>query len=140
MLLTKLWARVAIKNIDHAYLRTASERRVSLLGSLNASPRIFTEKQVKDAYFSFPRFVSRMVKEYALTFDAAVRSVTAEPAEFFRLSRRGSIREGNFADLSIFRVSGKEIEVQSVIVNGRIAVRDGEFTDVLSGRALKRGG
>ena len=74
--------------------------------------------------------------------------MTSLPAENLGLDRRGRIREGFFADLVVFdpetiadRATFTDphqysVGVRDVVVNGRIALRDGEFAGELPGRAL----
>ncbi|GEM_PF-471719 len=136
MILTKLRARVGVKNADTEYFREAARHSASFIASENASPRLFGEKELQGAYASFPKFLSRAQKEN-ISLDSAVRKITAEPAAFFGLERRGTIQEGNFADLVLFQMSGRETEIRAVIVNGKIAAWEGELVDAKSGRALK---
>ena len=80
----------------------------------------------------------------------AVRNSSAFTAETFRIPERGLIREGFYADVIVFdpkaisdRATYEAPEVLSagmkfVIVNGKIAVENEEFTGVLAGRALRK--
>jgi N-acyl-D-amino-acid deacylase len=84
---------------------------------------------------TFGKFLS-LAERGLLPLADAVRKITREPAREFGLSGRGEIGEGNFADLTCF----KNGEFKFTIVNGRIAVREGEFQNVFPGRALRRAG
>ena len=64
----------------------------------------------------------------------AVNKITRDPAREFGLALRGEIKEGNFADLACFK-SG---EFKFTVVNGKVAVKDGEFQNLFSGKALRR--
>jgi len=98
---------------------------------------------------------TRKLREYvynqkliSLTF--AVRNSSALTAETFRIPERGLIRENYFADVIVFdektvsdRSTYEQPELLSVgmkyvIVNGKIAVDDGNYTGVLAGRALRK--
>ena len=77
--------------------------------------------------------------------------MTALPAWRIGLRDRGEIREGWYADVVVFdpaTVSDAATfedphqyatGIPWVIVNGRVAVEDGVFTDVRSGRVLRKG-
>jgi dihydroorotase/N-acyl-D-amino-acid deacylase len=77
--------------------------------------------------------------------------MTALPAARIGLRERGQIRQGWHADLVIFdpetvidQATFAEphqypVGIEWVVVNGRVAVEDGEFRDVRAGRVLKRG-
>lgn len=85
-----------------------------------------------------------------LTLEDAVRKMTALPARQFRVSDRGELREGYFADVLIFdpetvgAVATYEdparysVGMDTVIVNGQIAFSQGKPTNVLAGRVLRR--
>ena len=55
------------------------------------------------AYGNFPRVIARYVRERGvLTLPEAIRKMTSWPATRMRLSDRGLIREGLWADVVIF--------------------------------------
>ena len=80
----------------------------------------------------------------------AVRSMTSLPATVYRVPDRGALRAGAFADVVVFdleRVRDRATyerphEVAEgmvhVLVNGRLAVRDGAFTGAKAGQVLSR--
>ena len=104
------------------------------------------------AYGSFARVLGKYVREdKVLTLAEAVDRMTRLPATNFGLAGRGRIEVGAFADLVVFdprtvtdvatfddphRLSRG---VSDVVVNGVAAIRDGELTGELPGRALRRG-
>jgi N-acyl-D-aspartate/D-glutamate deacylase len=103
-------------------------------------------------YGTFPRVLAKYVRdERALDLPEAVRRMTGLPADHFGLSRRGYVREGYAADLVVldparidergtWRVpAAYPAGIVSVFVNGREAVRNGEFTGARGGRMLTRG-
>src|SRR5256714_1094491 len=79
-----------------------------------------------------------------------VRNSSALTAEWFRIRERGLIREGYFADVSVFdpktvtdRATYEQPELLAagmvyVIVNGGVAVDKGVYTGLLAGRALRK--
>ena len=86
-----------------------------------------------------------------LSLEQAVRKMTAMPAERIGLRERGQLREGWFADVVVFdpatvadQATFEEphqypIGIDWVIVNGQMAVSSGQYSDVRSGRVLRRG-
>ena len=86
-----------------------------------------------------------------LTLEDAVRKMTSLPAETLRLDRRGLLAEGYFADVVVFDADSVRDNatyndpkiytsgVSCVIVNGQLAMENGEQNDaVLAGRLLRR--
>ena len=101
------------------------------------------------AYGNFARVLGHYVRdEKVITMPEAIRRLTSLPVSNLGLDRRGQLREEWFADVVVFdadtitdRATYTEPHryaegVRHVIVNGRPAIRDGEFTGDLSGRAL----
>jgi N-acyl-D-amino-acid deacylase len=99
---------------------------------------------------TFPRFLGKYVREEGLvTLPEAVRRITALPATTFGLRGRGLIREGSFADVTVFDpeviTDGATFEspyvgpsgVVHVFVNGAMTVRDGSYTGTLRGSVLR---
>jgi N-acyl-D-amino-acid deacylase len=99
---------------------------------------------------SFPRVLGHYVRERrALSFEDAVRKMSAFPASRVRLTDRGMLREGFVADVVVFdpaRVTDRATfdepfrypdGIRVVIVNGVIALRDGERAERRTGRALR---
>ena len=111
-------------------------------GTRAAHPRFFG---------TYPRVLGRYVRESrALTLADAVRRMTGLPATIIGMVDRGFIAVGMAADLAIFD-SATVIDratyeaptapsegLRFVLVNGRVALRDGEPTGVAGGRALRR--
>lgn len=82
----------------------------------------------------FPKFLEFAEKEKILPIESAINKITGLPAQRLGLRDRGVIRDGNFADLVIFRDS----RIRDVILNGKIVVKDGEFRNILAGKILKK--
>ena len=80
----------------------------------------------------------------------AIRSMTSLPAEVYGMTDRGVLREGAVADILIFNpekirttatyTSPHQLSegMVHVFVNGAAAVRYGEFTNVMSGKILRK--
>ncbi|MFM2129692.1 MAG: hypothetical protein RL477_1238 [Pseudomonadota bacterium] len=94
----------------------------------------------------------------ALTLEAAIRKISFDVASFFGLKGRGWLREGNYADITVFdpqtvapampelvrdlpagapRVVQKTDGISHTIVNGRLFMRDNEHTGAYAGRLLR---
>jgi N-acyl-D-amino-acid deacylase len=100
---------------------------------------------------TFPRVLGHYVRESrALSLAEAVRKMTGLPASIVGMVDRGFIAVGMAADLTVFDAATvidratykKPMEpsegIRFVVVNGRIALRDGEPTGVKAGRGLRR--
>ena len=99
---------------------------------------------------SYPRILGRYVRELnLLTLEQAVHKMSGMPAARVGLKDRGQLRDGMFADITIFDPQ-KVIDratfeapnqhpdgIKYVIVNGQISVDDGKRTPALAGRALR---
>lgn len=103
------------------------------------------------AYGSFARVLGPYVRGGLLTLEQAVRRMTSQPADTLRLVDRGRIRAGAWADLVVFDPASVQDHatyadphryaagMRHVLINGRLALRDGKPTGDLAGRALRRG-
>jgi N-acyl-D-amino-acid deacylase len=103
-------------------------------------------------YFgSFPRVLGHYVRESrALPLAEAVRKMTGLPATIIGMTDRGFVAVGMAADLTVFdpatvidratfeRPMEPAQGIRVVLVNGRVALRDGEPTGETGGRALRR--
>ena len=108
-------------------------------------------RQHPRAFGTFPRVLGRYVRETgALTWEDAIRKMTALPASTIGMVDRGFIAPGMAADLTIFDPAtvidratyadaGRLSEgIRYVLVNGRVALRDGAITGEQAGRILSR--
>jgi N-acyl-D-aspartate/D-glutamate deacylase/photosystem II stability/assembly factor-like uncharacterized protein len=99
---------------------------------------------------SYPRILGRYVRdERLLTLEGAVHKMTGAPAARVGLRDRGVLREGMFADITIFdprtvmdRATFESpnqypVGIEFVLVNGKVNVEKGTRTPVLSGRVLR---
>lgn len=103
------------------------------------------------AFGTFGRIFSYYVKEKGmLTYEDAVRKMTHLPATYLGIGAdRGLLKENYFADVVVFDPETIEdkatyddpkqytVGVEYVLVNGQIALADGEQTDVCAGRVVK---
>src|ERR1017187_3839732 len=112
-----------------------------LLGQEHPHPR---------AYGTFPRILRKYVREErALTLEDAIRKFTALPAQQMRLTNRGVLKQGMWADVVIFDPSiihdlatyeqpnqlSKGMDY--VLVNGVPVVAEGKMTGALPGKVLR---
>ncbi|MFX0196758.1 MAG: amidohydrolase family protein [Candidatus Hodarchaeota archaeon] len=99
---------------------------------------------------TFPRVLGRYVREKGvLGIEEAIRKMTSLPAQTFKVKRKGLLQEGFDADIVIFdpekildRSSYDEPQqkpegISYVLVNGEIAVENGEVTGASSGKVLR---
>lgn len=99
---------------------------------------------------SYPRILGRYVRqEKLLTLPQAIHKMTGGPARRVGLRDRGLLREGFFADITIFdpktvidratfEVPNQHPEgIKFVITNGQISVDNGKRTAALAGRPLR---
>jgi N-acyl-D-aspartate/D-glutamate deacylase len=98
---------------------------------------------------TFARVLGRYVREQRLlTLEVAVHKMTGFPARRFGLERRGRIAEGMAADIAVFDADTvldaatydepllAPTGVRHVLVNGRLAIRNGSPTGVRAGACL----
>jgi N-acyl-D-amino-acid deacylase len=102
------------------------------------------------AFGSMPRFLGHYVRdEHLIPLEQAIRKITSLPAQRERLRGRGLLREGFFADVTIFdpaniidkatyespaQLSGG---VKYVFVNGKVEYEDGKLSGFNAGRVLR---
>lgn len=102
------------------------------------------------AYGNFARLLGRYVREEKhISLAEAVRRLSGLPATNLGLAGRGFLREGAYADVVVFdpatiadratyeKPQQYAVGVKQVFVNGVQALKDGEPTGALPGRALK---
>jgi dihydroorotase/N-acyl-D-amino-acid deacylase len=102
------------------------------------------------AYGTFPRVLGRYVRESSLLpLEEAVRKMTSLPAQRIGLRDRGLVRQGFYADLTVFDpatvIDRATFEaphqtsegIVHVLVNGRLVLENGRATGSHPGRILK---
>ena len=108
-------------------------------------------RQHPRAFGTFPRVLGRYVREqHVLTWEDAIRKMTALPANTIGMVDRGFLAPGMSADVTVFdpgtvidratyEDAGQLSEgIRHVLVNGRFALRDGRVTGEQAGRVLAR--
>lgn len=102
----------------------------------------------------FPIFMN-MYRAKGVPIEEIVRRNTSMVARHFGIAGRGELKEGYFADIAVIDLekyyfpSPKEIDyrqplttaegVQAVLVNGKLALEDGNLQTPLAGKVLRRG-
>lgn len=148
--LIKLEQILALLQLDYALTDSDGEAaprldpdRALLPGGQGVHPR---------SYGSYPRFLRLNREHNLMPLAALIRKLSGAAADFYQLSDRGYLRPGAFADLVVFdpdqvreRATFAAPQenpegIHYVLVNGQVAVDAGQPTQVLAGRALRRGG
>jgi N-acyl-D-aspartate/D-glutamate deacylase len=102
------------------------------------------------AFGAMPRFLGHYVRDaQLLPLEQGVRKMTSLPAQRERLVDRGLLKEGYFADITVFDPASildratyeKPTElatgVKYVFVNGKLEFEDGKLIGVAAGRTLR---
>ena len=130
-----------VKTIMKApFVSICSDSGVRVLGEGKPHPR---------GYGSNARVLGKYVREEkVIPLEEAIRKMTSLPAQVFKFSQLGLIREGYQADLTIFDpetvIDKATFEdphqysegINHVIVNGKIVFSNGAFTGRLPGKVL----
>ena len=103
------------------------------------------------SFGTFPRVLGRYVREMnVIPLQEAIRKMTSLPASILGLQDRGTIGEGQWADLVIFdpaavadRATFEDpfqypVGIDTVLVNGEVVLDEGRHTNARPGRILKR--
>ena len=100
---------------------------------------------------TFVRYLRLVREQNICSLEEIVRRMTSLPASVYSLSHRGLIRQGYFADLCIFDYDRlldradysaafrRNEGIDTVLVNGSVAVDGGRATGVRNGVFVKRG-
>ena len=102
-------------------------------------------------YGTFPRVLGRYVRELGILTEAeAIYKMTGLPAARLGLTERGRIAPGMFADLTIYNPNKITdcatfdaphqfaVGIETVLVNGRFALKNGAVTDARAGSVLRK--
>lgn len=100
---------------------------------------------------AYPRFLGRYVREQRLvSWQEAVRRMTALPAAMAGMTERGLLRPGMIADLTLFdprtiidrssieEPTQRSVGIRHVIINGEVALKDGAPLGARAGKLLRR--
>ena len=100
-------------------------------------------------YGSFPRVLGYYVREKKLLrLEEAVRKMTSYAAQTMGLRRKGLLREGADADITVFDLDtvGASLDgnkcypkgIEYVVVNGQVVVDGGRYHGAMAGRVIRR--
>lgn len=90
-------------------------------------------------FATFPKFIEINREKKFFTIEEMINKITLKTAEIYSIKNRGAIKEGYFADITIFdydKISGpskydnpflKNIGIEYVIVNGKVALEKGKI-------------
>ncbi len=125
-------------SVDNDSQGTAPE---GLLGKEHPHPR---------AYGTFPRVLRKFVREEKkLTLEDAIRKFSALPGQRMRLSDRGVLKKGMWADVVVFdpetirdlatfdNPNQLSVGMDAVLVNGVPVIEGGAMTNALPGKVLR---
>jgi N-acyl-D-amino-acid deacylase len=122
------------------------------VGMVGTDSTFIAAKPSPRTYGSYPRILGQFVRdERLLSLEQAIHKMTGAAAARLSLSHRGTIRDGNFADLVVFdpatvRSNATYDEprrfptgIDHVIVNGTLVVSTSEHTGATPGRGIRLG-
>jgi N-acyl-D-amino-acid deacylase len=111
---------------------------------------LFEEHEHPRAFGSMPRFLGYYARAlHLLPMEQAIRKITSLPAQRQHLTGRGLLKQGYFADVTVFDPSTIKDHatyenstllsegIKYVFVNGQLEYDDGQLTGVKAGRALR---
>ncbi len=123
------------------YIMTSSDGHIQVMGEGMPHPR---------SYGTFTRKIRKyVIEDQLITMEHAIRAATTLPANMLGLTNRGKIDTGCVADLIVFdpetirdRATFANPHQYSegimyLLVNGRIAINDGEYNGTLAGQTLR---
>jgi len=114
------------------YVMVGSDGTLQVIGKGSPHPR---------SYGTFPRVLGEFVRNRTvISIENAIRKMTSLPAQTMRIRNRGLLREGTYADITVF--DPKEVKdmasftnphqysqgVVYVLVNGQAVIEAGKFT------------
>jgi N-acyl-D-amino-acid deacylase len=119
-------------------------------GELSLDGPLYEPHTHPRAFGTMPRFLGHYVRDlHLLPLEQGVRKMTSLPAQRERLLNRGLLKEGYFADITVFDPNSIEDTatytkpdslskgVKYVFVNGQLEFEDGKLTGVMAGEGLR---
>jgi len=119
-------------------------------GEMSLDGPLYEEHTHPRAFGAMPRFLGRYIRDqHLLPLEQGIRKMTSLPAQRERLRNRGLLKEGYFADITVFdpltiKDTGTYTQptqlaqgVKYVFVNGKLEFEDGKLTGQIAGRALR---
>ncbi len=127
---TLLYHNLSLGSFDKAIL---SDRSIIASSGASFADKSNTMSHVHIFDRCIPKFFELSGINNIIPIETAVRKITSLPAQRLGIKDRGMIKEGYYADLVLFR----DATIETVFVNGAIAVRDGVYTDMVNGTILR---
>ena len=142
MELTGLRSLIIYKNINLDLATHALGRERALIGSGSASlaeAAVLRYKTFKPKRFydTFPTFLQTAIQRKLFSLAQAIQKITSVPAKKYGLKDRGLVMENKIADLNLISLKSGAVKIEHVLVNGKLAVKDGQLQPVLAGRVLR---
>ena len=136
-------------------VRMALKHPLSLVGTNGAGYNLQHAKSGElvhpRCFGAFPRVLGKYVRqEKLLKWEEAINKMTGKPADKLKLKKRGFLKKGYFADITIFNpktiIDKATFEnpyqypegIEYVIINGKIVVEKGKHTGVMAGTVLHK--
>jgi N-acyl-D-amino-acid deacylase len=104
------------------------------------------------SYGCFARKIGKYaIEDKIIPLEQAIRSCSGLPADILKLPQRGYLKKGYFADVVVFDPKTYRDKatyeqphqyatgVRYLFVNGRLAIDNREFANLLAGRVLRHG-
>lgn len=132
---TKLRASVFYKNIQmDAAIQSLVNDRALLASNAPGTAEDSLIAERKRIANAFPMFLKLVQHLRLMPLEQAVQKITAVPAKIFNLADRGEIKIEKVADLNLM----KDGRIISVLINGRLAVKDGAEQGILAGQVIRK--
>ena len=147
--------QIPVVNVDWRGAAALSADESTLIGLGDSGAHVSTVTN----YIYPTDLLARLVRdEGVFTIEAAIRRITADPAQFFGVPGRGELRPGFFADICVIdlerlcvgpltvaedlpggasRLYRDAQGYAAVIVNGEVTIEHGKFTNRMPGRAVR---
>lgn len=97
------------------------------------------------AYQGFPYFLKR-AKDGNIPLESVIHKMTGKTADRFCIKERGTLKAGNYADVTVFDYDGIKVDpsvpdftpvgIKHVYVNGEAAVEDGVYRTQRAGKVV----
>ena len=98
-------------------------------------------------YQAFPLFLQK-ARQINYPIESIIRKMTGLTADRFQLTHRGYLKEGYFADITVFNLDAVEVPlatpnqtpkgIETVIVHGEISIQKNQFLKAKSGQLLRK--
>ncbi|MFO7794616.1 MAG: N-acyl-D-amino-acid deacylase family protein [Promethearchaeati archaeon] len=141
---------VALQGMNEKDVIEIAQHPLSMVGSDGEVRDIEDDKIHPRYYGTYPRYLRKLVFDgNILRLEEAIRKMTSFPANKFEIKNRGLIKEGFFADITIFdpnnlkdqatleKPNKKSEGIEFVIINGKIVLENGDMKRKYPGRVLR---